>query len=893
MFPFLAGAAEIHVPADYATIQAAIDASTDGDVILIADGIWSGPGNIDLDPGGKAVSIQSGSGNPETCIISGSDMTRGFRCHTSETSSTVISGLTIRNTGSYDFIPIIGAGISCEGASPSITNCRFINCDAESSPNGPGVQPAGRGGGIDCDDGSSPVITGCFFENCRAGDSGGAIACSDASSPVITSCTFTDCEADDYGGAIYVFESEPVISHCTFSGNRSFDDGGAISVRNAPAQILSCEFENNRAFCDGGAICLLNSDSLVENNRFAGNRALKGGGMACFDSAPVIGGSAAAGNTFEDNFAGAGADLFAGLAPSPVTARFNTFSGLLESDYSVSPQAMFDLTGCQSSAVPVQADVYVSPDGDDSNDGLTKEAPFRTLHHAMSRILPDPEHPLVVNLAAGTYSAAAGQVFPVSLMSHLTIRGAGSTRTILDAGYTNTGLIGYHDENVCIENLCIRHGSGSEGGGIQVTGGSIELQGLDVVNCVADDGGGLSLIGTEARLRQSKIADNYTRYDGDTAGIRAVDSILTVSESVIERNSGDHSGGGLGLTGGECRLTDCVIDGNRVDRDWGGGIKSYLCLLEIVNCRISSNRASVGAGVYVTGSCNWTNCLIVGNTGSYDGAALWFREASGTIRHSTIAGTACTYPDYSATHFENSTLSITDTIFWNSQRPEEVTETGSATTLSYCDVRGGYAGTGNIDADPMFVPAALSDYYLDGGEVTGTVSPCIDAGSAAAADCVYSGDWGEINLASWTATAGWSADGGVVDMGFHWDHPLYTGVKLDLSQDQFESGDIFRLDAVMLNHSGSDWNDCRLFVILDVYGSYWFAPSWISGMSGFDCYFIDLATGSHDVLPVIPEFIWPSGTGQASGLMFYGAVTDPALTQILGNLDVVMFGYGD
>ncbi len=217
------------------------------------------------------------------------------------------------------------------------------------------------------------------------------------------------------------------------------------------------------------------------------------------------------------------ADLFAELAPSPVAARFNTFSGLMESDYNVSPQTMFELTGSQSAADPIRADVYVSPNGDDSNNGLSKDTPFRTLHHALSRILPDSVHPLTVNLAAGTY-AAVENVFPVPLLSHLKIRGEGSTRTILDANYTNTGVFGYLDESVVIENLCIRYGSGYEGGGLHVTGGNIELDGLNIEYCVASYGGGVSLNGTNARFVRSKIADNYTRYNGDTAGIRSVDS---------------------------------------------------------------------------------------------------------------------------------------------------------------------------------------------------------------------------------------------------------------------------------------------------------------------------------------------------------------------------------
>ncbi len=222
-----------------------------------------------------------------------------------------------------------------------------------------------------------------------------------------------------------------------------------------------------------------------------------------------------------------------------------------------------------------------------------------------------------------------------------------------------------------------------------------------------------------------------------------------------------------------------------------------------------------------------------------------------------------------------------------------MTETGATPTLTYCDVRGGYIGNGNIDAVPLFVSAALSDYYLDDGQISGTVSSCIDAGSEAAAACMYSGEWGEFNLALWTATSGWSVDSGQVDIGYHWDHSLYSGVKLDLSQDFFEPGDPFQLDAVLLNNTASDWSGLCLFVILEVSGSYWFAPSWTGGTEGIDYYAVDLVTGSHNMLPIIPEFAWPEGARSADGLIFYGAVTDPAVTQILGNLDVVMFGYRD
>ena len=43
-----AWAVEIHVPGDYPTIQEGIDASSSGDVVIVADDTWTGDGNTNL-----------------------------------------------------------------------------------------------------------------------------------------------------------------------------------------------------------------------------------------------------------------------------------------------------------------------------------------------------------------------------------------------------------------------------------------------------------------------------------------------------------------------------------------------------------------------------------------------------------------------------------------------------------------------------------------------------------------------------------------------------------------------------------------------------------------------------------------------------------------------------
>ncbi len=43
----------LHVPDEYPTIQAGIDAGVNGDEVVVADGVYKGDGNRDLDFNGK------------------------------------------------------------------------------------------------------------------------------------------------------------------------------------------------------------------------------------------------------------------------------------------------------------------------------------------------------------------------------------------------------------------------------------------------------------------------------------------------------------------------------------------------------------------------------------------------------------------------------------------------------------------------------------------------------------------------------------------------------------------------------------------------------------------------------------------------------------------------
>ncbi len=117
---------------DYPTIPAVVDGSVDGDVIELASGIFTGPGNTDVNTNGLAITIRSafGSATDETidCQDSSADPHRGFTVASGEGPGTVIEGFPI--TGGYGYpggIPSAGAVLVANSSQPTIRDCVFVD----------------------------------------------------------------------------------------------------------------------------------------------------------------------------------------------------------------------------------------------------------------------------------------------------------------------------------------------------------------------------------------------------------------------------------------------------------------------------------------------------------------------------------------------------------------------------------------------------------------------------------------------------------------------------------------------------------------------------------------------------------------------------------------------
>jgi hypothetical protein len=158
-------------------------------------------------------------------------------------------------------------------------------------------------------------------------------------------------------------------------------------------------------------------------------------------------------------------------------------------------------------------------------------------------------------------------------------------------------------------------------------------------------------------------------------------------------------GGGMCNIASSPTVTNCTFSGNSTGQ-FGGGMYNQSIGPALVNCTFSGNTARDGGG----GICNnvnsntmVTNCTFSGNSTEGYGGGMY--------------------------NFNDSNPTITNCVLWSNTASLSGPQISGLATVTYSDVQGGWSGTGNIDADPLF---ADDDLRLSTG------SPCINAGSNAA-----------------------------------------------------------------------------------------------------------------------------------------------------------------
>ncbi len=487
---------------------------------------------------GKAPGIEGGGGilitdNSEPVIrnvyISYCQAYTGAGLYCSDSSPTITDAGFSHNTAHW-----AGGGITLSDASPALTNCNIRLNKAEFF----------AGGGIWCIAGSTPHVEWSTITGNRA-RSGGGIAIADEASPTFIGCDITSNRAV-YGGAIHCVKAIVALVGGTISGNYAdhgaagymshysygywdscsirdnfarFNGGGINFHFRSDGEIINCTFQQNTADKGGGLYFFHVSDYYstfnpeICQNTFIGNTGQVAGGGIYMDTmygwrqgAPIIGGSESCRNTFIDNIAGAGADMYRQIpvedeSMDPYRCDTNTFDGNYSSDYYVSPAECFAFENCINGTVLVDQDLYVSESGNDSSDGLAWDTAFKTVQHALG-VIETGIDPHIIHIGPGTYSpSATGEIYPLPLLDSISILGDSRDTTILDAENTARVWVGFHDKNLTLSDLTLKNGRGYNGGGMYCSDGSEPL----IVRCHflnnhADHLGGAFYLG------------NYNRY---------------------------------------------------------------------------------------------------------------------------------------------------------------------------------------------------------------------------------------------------------------------------------------------------------------------------------------------------------------------------------------------
>ncbi|MFT4061381.1 MAG: right-handed parallel beta-helix repeat-containing protein [Edaphocola sp.] len=279
--------------------------------------------------------------------------------------------------------------------------------------------------------------------------------------------------------------------------------------------------------------------------------------------------------------------------------------------------------------------------------------------------------------------------------------------------------------------------------GYNIGGGMYNLSSSPTVtNCTISHNTGTGMVNYSSSPTITNCA-----FEGNTAtytytnggGMSNYSSSLYITNCTFNGNSaGEGSyewpgyGGGIYNSSSSLTVTNCTFSGNTagavngssVGHGIGGGMYNLSSSPTIISSTFTGNSAGNGGGIYNgdISSPKFINCLFSGNNaGSGGGGAIWNASTSSNV--TTVAN--CTFSNNSAyagggmRNTSANLLAVVNCIIWNNTTG--IVNEGTAPTVSYSLVQDGYTGSGNLNADPLFVNPPY-DYTLQ------STSPAVDAG---------------------------------------------------------------------------------------------------------------------------------------------------------------------
>ncbi|MHC4945053.1 MAG: right-handed parallel beta-helix repeat-containing protein, partial [Planctomycetota bacterium] len=773
-----------YVPDDFTSIQGAIDATVNGDTVVVRSGTYVE--NIDFK--GKAITVKSEEGPDVTVIDGGNPVNPDFASvvifSKGEDEDSVLEGFTLTNGGgtSPGGPPCSdGGGIYCNGSSPTIKK-NVITGNTSFS-----------GGGIYFNESSSIIADNTILGNWAYEGSGGGIHCYN-SSPTITNNIIggNHTKIWGFGGGIYCYNSFPVITNNTIAGNHvsvieDLGAGGGIFCSASNPVIANNMIHNNKvsgSIAYGGGIYCLDSSPTITNNTVSENSVGQGhgGGIYCENSSPIITNTICWNNTGEEISGGTPLVTFSNVKGGwPGTGNIDAdplFTKPDTGDFHLNPHSPCIDAGDKN--VPGLPDFDFEGDPriiDGDGDGL--EVVDMGADEACFLFVPS-QYPTIQSAIDAISAETSVLVAPGTYFENIDFHGKAITVTSMKV-HENTVIDGCQKGSVVtfqskeglgsvLEGFQIVNGCASKGGGIFCDGASPCIRNNYIQGNYAlyGDGGGIHCLNADPLIEDNHIASNTADHRGggilcnqsspmirnnkidfNTAehggGISCLNADPLIEDNHIASNTADHEGGGI-----LCDQFSHLILNNKIDfntAEHGGGICCMESSPEMVNNTLCGNEAAAGGGIYChLSSLKLQNNQVAFNKATTGGGACYVAASPVMVNNILYKNEAATGGGISSdmhsspimtnnTVYSNSASStgggldcssgspvITNSIFWNNEAPTGSQICGEIPLVTYCDVQGGWPGSWNIDEDPLFVDPYNGDFHLSPD------SPCLNVG---------------------------------------------------------------------------------------------------------------------------------------------------------------------
>lgn len=576
-----------------------------------------------------------------------------------------------------------------------------------------------------------------------------AIKCEASDSIIIENAEISN----NIGGGIDFYNCSSRLKNVTIKGNERLDwsfwyygpgGGGGIMSIQSDLVLEDVKIINNKAqFGSGiysGESNIEFNDGVIEENI---SKTGLGGGIFLYENSNIK----LKNVTIRENYAKSGGGIFYGWGNSKLTfdatercniylnhaalgsdfgcpnsedynmsntidVVLDTFTVLTPTSYNCNPLSNFTFNILNGKLAQIDADLYVSPTGNDLNSGLNVWEPLSSISTALMKIIASSTNPHTIYLANGVYSpSSTNDGFPINLSNYVSLKGASQIVTILNA--EQHGSVLHFDSHMgnTVDNLTLMGGYNDYGGGIYCNNSSPSLFNLTLHSNSALYGGS----GIYFQNNSNSVLKNILLTHNNNSHTVLVIENSSPALSTVKITNNNNSRG-IFCFYSSAKFKDLIMQNNMneywSDYDRYEAIKSdYSDLL-------------------------FENALITDYSLKRDGEILFSNCSNIVFINSTISNNVVNNGSSSILLDWRSNITLINSIIWNnkigdikiSEDPNNILNIafsnvyGSQEAIISSNISSVHWLEGNINSSPLFIDTANYNYHLS------SKSPCLGAG---------------------------------------------------------------------------------------------------------------------------------------------------------------------